>query len=582
MKNPLSNSGLSLIGSIRLLLIAIPAVSIVAVALVSQVLASRSMVQDLVARSIITADEITNLLEEPLYILDDTQAARIGRALLSSGRISGIVIRSEATGLLLEEGSFASTVELPPQHRSIRRGKILLGTVDLYFSDEAVRESSRSLNLAATLSIVVLIVTSIITSGLLFKNRIQKPATLIFEGIQAIADGDYKTTIPTSKYSDLNELVLIINGMADSIRQKSGQLTEANELLEQRVADRTAELKHSLERLEEVQEMLVESEKLSALGHLSAGMAHEMNTPLGAIISSNTSLSWFLGTQLPAIMEHVMGWPDARQTLLLALIRTAPCSIINSGQINSVRDRQKAVADFLKTNGIAGSGKAAGQVADRAADYIVELGAEERAADLLECLREPDGLELLEAAVQLVSARRMVEVIALASRKAADVVKALRSYIEFDASSDALPVDVAHDIDVILALMGDQTSRGVSIIREYSPAIARGSSDRLSQVWMNLARNAVQAMDYKGELTIHVEARDGKVLVSFADSGQGIPDEVRSRIFDPFFTTKKRGEGMGLGLELSKRIVDAHCGSISLETRPGRTVFTVELPEYPC
>jgi signal transduction histidine kinase len=85
-------------------------------------------------------------------------------------------------------------------------------------------------------------------------------------------------------------------------------------------------------------------------------------------------------------------------------------------------------------------------------------------------------------------------------------------------------------------------------------------------------------MEYSGELLIRTEVRDGSAVVSMTDSGPGIPDEIRSKIFQPFFTTKKHGEGIGLGLDICKRIVESHKGTISFESGPGRTEFIVNLP----
>jgi signal transduction histidine kinase len=97
----------------------------------------------------------------------------------------------------------------------------------------------------------------------------------------------------------------------------------------------------------------------------------------------------------------------------------------------------------------------------------------------------------------------------------------------------------------------------------------------LNQVWTNIIDNAIDAMPQNGELIIET-SRDGKgICVKFTDNGTGIPPEIVSRIFDPFFTTKKVGEGTGIGLDLVNRIIKHHNGEIKVDSRPGRTEFSV-------
>ena len=108
-----------------------------------------------------------------------------------------------------------------------------------------------------------------------------------------------------------------------------------------------------------------------------------------------------------------------------------------------------------------------------------------------------------------------------------------------------------------------------------------GNRDRLNQIWMNLINNALQAMDYRGALTITSEHQSEWVVVSFADTGHGIPAEIAERVFEPFFTTKKHGEGIGLGLDIARSIVEGAGGRIEFESEPGNTVFRVYLRPAP-
>ena len=102
----------------------------------------------------------------------------------------------------------------------------------------------------------------------------------------------------------------------------------------------------------------------------------------------------------------------------------------------------------------------------------------------------------------------------------------------------------------------------------------------LNQVWTNIIDNAIDAMEVNGKGELHITTRRDNtcVEVSIADNGPGIPETIQNRIFEPFFTTKQIGKGTGLGLDVVRRIVDQHAGSLKLESQPGRTAFIISFP----
>jgi two-component system, NtrC family, sensor kinase len=105
--------------------------------------------------------------------------------------------------------------------------------------------------------------------------------------------------------------------------------------------------------------------------------------------------------------------------------------------------------------------------------------------------------------------------------------------------------------------------------------------DELQQLWNNLIQNALQAMAYRGKLTVMMRQVNDRVIISIADNGHGIPPEIQEKIFEPFFTTKGMGEGNGLGLSIVQNIVDRHGGQVRVVSQPGNTEFTIELPIEP-
>jgi signal transduction histidine kinase len=160
------------------------------------------------------------------------------------------------------------------------------------------------------------------------------------------------------------------------------------------------------------------------------------------------------------------------------------------------------------------------------------------------------------------------------------LVAAAKQYSQLDRAPYQT-VDVHTLLDATLVMLKPRFPKGIQTVREYDKTLppVPGYPAELNQVWTNLIDNAVGAMGQTGTLTIRT-VRDGdRLCVEIADTGPGIDPEIRPRIFEPFFTTKPVGEGTGLGLDISYRIVvEKHHGDIRVESRPGDTRFRVLLP----
>jgi signal transduction histidine kinase len=194
-------------------------------------------------------------------------------------------------------------------------------------------------------------------------------------------------------------------------------------------------------------------------------------------------------------------------------------------------------------------------------------------------LQKPDSLHLLEIAYKLSELKRGMATIHTATDRASKVVFALKTYARYEQSGEQTTAHLKEGIETILTLYQNQLKQGIEVVRNYAelPPI-KCYPDELNQVWTNLIHNALQAMDYRGTLTIDLAQEDGQAKISVTDSGKGIPEEIKSKIFDPFFTTKPAGEGSGLGLDIVKKILAKHQGKIEVESIPGQTTFNVFLP----
>lgn len=369
-------------------------------------------------------------------------------------------------------------------------------------------------------------------------------------------------------------------GVAVDITEReelSRRLRALNDQLERQVEERTAqltatnqELSDALSDLRASQQRLVDSEKLSALGHFAAGLAHELNTPLGVIRSSSELISTITGSAVAHALRTLATVREELRDAMLGLMDRATSRPAQPRQGAEGLLRRRELAVRLRGEAIAG--------ADAIAGFLVDMGVDDHVDEILPALADSRGHEAVSAIAEFVSLRQAAGLVSVSSSRAAEIVRALRSYIAPNSRHEWSRVDVEDELETILLIMNNKLKRGVEIVREYAGARVMGSATELNQVWMNLIRNAAEAMDYVGTLTLTTATSGDNVLVTVADTGPGVPEEIRARIFTPFFTTKARGEGLGIGLDIANQIVRRHGGRVELESRPGSTRFTVVLP----
>jgi len=288
-------------------------------------------------------------------------------------------------------------------------------------------------------------------------------------------------------WSTLVFIILLAYILEHRFAEARRELEEYSLTLEQKVEERTQELR-------EAQSQIVMQEKMASLGDLVAGVAHEINNPVGIIVS-------------------------------------------------------------------------AADIARRGVHKIQNL------------LQDKSNLdeEQLKQSLKLVETNH--EVIATAGGRVANIVQSLRSFARLD---EALfqHVDIHKSIDTTLTLIHHELRDKANVIKEYGeiPRIQCYPSE-LNQVFMNLLRNAAQAIEEQGTITIATYADQAQVYVKISDTGKGIPPEALPRIYDPGFTTRNGGVGKGLGLSIVYNIIQKHHGDIKVESAVGKgTRVTITLP----
>ena len=330
---------------------------------------------------------------------------------------------------------------------------------------------------------------------------------------------------------------------------------------------------------ERFQSELYQQEKLTALGKLSAGLAHELNNPASAARRAAAELRRALAAHRSASLalsvEEGLGscaeLLDRLQTDLVARAAGAP-------SLDPVArgDREEALAAWLSARGVADAWEPASALAEVGVD---DAWLEELAADV-----PPAALPtVLGWVLTGVTAAGLLEEIDHATQRIAELVGAVKRYSYMD-QAPLQEVDVHDGLETTLTILRHKLRQGVEVERDYDRDLPRlwvhGSG--LNDVWTNLLDNAIDAMDGKGRIRVRTFRLGDDVAVEITDDGPGIPPEVQSRVFEPFFTTKAPGKGTGIGLDLVHRtVVRDHGGQILLSSEPGATTFRVRLPVHP-
>ncbi len=340
--------------------------------------------------------------------------------------------------------------------------------------------------------------------------------------------------------------------------------------LQQSLQEKNQDLATAIHQLQATQEHLIQSEKMAALGQLIAGIAHEINTPLGIIGSSINNIANFWDDNLAKMPQFFQQLSSESQAYFLTLLHRAT----NQETLFTSREKRKFKQQLTKDL-IAASVEKPEEIADT----LVDIEIYENIEQLLPLFKLPDWELVLNTAYQFASFKKSINLIQRATAKSGKVVFALKSYAHFDSKQEKVEANLHEGIETVLTLYQNQLKHGIEVVKNYAdiPKIVCYPDD-LNQVWTNLVHNALQAMDYKGILTIETHQQEANIVLRFTDNGKGIPPEVIPKIFQPFFTTKSAGEGSGLGLDIVRKIVDKHDGTIAVESVPGQTSFTVSLP----
>lgn len=303
-------------------------------------------------------------------------------------------------------------------------------------------------------------------------------------------------------------------------RIKSGgrisSLQNQHYALQAKLLVKNKKLDEALQNLKATQAQAVQSEKMASIGQLAAGVAHEINNPIG-----------FVGSNLDALTDYFKDYET-----LMAQYRTMGAAIEKGG--GDVQELMGAIHQCEE---------------DIEIDYL-----KEDIPDLLkDCI---DG-----------------------TRRVGQIVADLKNFAH-PGNDNQMLMDINKGLESTLNVVNNELKYKTTIKKEFSdiPPV-EGFPQKINQVFMNILINAAQAIEEKGDISIKTFANGTDVNISISDTGSGIPQENLSKIFDPFFTTKAVGKGTGLGMNIAYNIIKEHGGDIQVESEVGKgTCFTITLP----
>ena len=323
-------------------------------------------------------------------------------------------------------------------------------------------------------------------------------------------------------------------------------------------------------------ELIGQRERLLALGKLTAGLTHELNNPAAAAARATASLQDRFAGMRHKLALLADGKIDGRMLgQLTELQETFVARVATAGELSALErsDAEDVLGDWLEDHEV----RSPWQLA--AVFVPAGLGPAdlEKVADTVAegCL-EP-ALHWLGYTVET---EMLLSEIRESTHRISALVEAAKQYSQMDRTPHQ-ETDLRAGLDATLVMLSAKIPAGVTVVKDYAPdlPLVPAYAAELNQVWTNLIANALDAMAGSGTLTVRTALDGDHALVEIGDTGPGIPEELRRRVFEPFFTTKPVGQGTGLGLDVSWRIVtNRHGGDLRVVSQPGDTRFQVRLP----
>jgi signal transduction histidine kinase len=369
---------------------------------------------------------------------------------------------------------------------------------------------------------------------------------------------------------DKNILRAYLHNITERKKQEAQLALLVNQLTstEQELLSKKDELEKSLQELTLAQSEIISKERLSTLGMLIAGIAHEINTPLGAIKASGENLK-YLFTE--GVMRYIGSMNPEELNLSIKLYEKATLHSLSTAE---ERIRTQSLMAEMESLDFPLRFK------QKMARMLVQKGIFNLDDELKSWMMHNNAEQIFQLGLNFVLILRSIITTTASSDQGGKVVKALNSFAHGNVGAEFTQFNLKDSIDTVITILWNKIKQGSRVINAIPEDVqCFALADELSQVWTNLMNNALQASGNKCLITFDYHEDHGQQIITIANDGPRIPAEIIDKIFEPFFTTKSRGEGTGLGLNIVRKIIEKHNGTIMCESDESLTKFIVSLPK---
>lgn len=344
------------------------------------------------------------------------------------------------------------------------------------------------------------------------------------------------------------------------IESSKEQIRQINLNLEKEVIEKT-------QKNTELSRLLTDQEKLAMIGEISAGIAHDLNTPLGSIKVGAESIRYTLENLFKSIIEK-----STIEQLHFACNRAVENNIeLFIGGIQS-RKEAAVIEEYIRLN----YPETTFDVQTLASNLVKARISIDETEVINKILQSPNPFDFLNLIYHIQTTRTFIDTILIASDKASQVVKNLRTFVRFDQHSIKGPVNLNDNIATVLNVFNYEINSKVELqFNVDSTIIIEGYEIKLYQLWSNLIKNAIEAISGYGKLIIESKETEKSYEISIENDGDVIPDDVLQNMFTKFYTTKSKSNGTGLGLSIVQNVIEDHHAKIHVTSIPNSTRFTV-------
>jgi PAS domain S-box-containing protein len=343
------------------------------------------------------------------------------------------------------------------------------------------------------------------------------------------------------------------------IEEANARYIDVNKKLEISIAEKTS-------RNDELTERLANQDKLAMIGEITAGITHDLNTPIGAVKIGAESIRYSLENLFKSVIEKC-SFDQLHYSCSRAVESNVKMFI---GGLQVMRETkafnevlQQRYPDRTDLDSLASAFVKARILADE--DTVIDY-----------VMSGNNPMELLDLMYHIQSIRTFVDTVMEAGEKAASVIRNLRFYLKEGANLSKEQVNLHENISTVLNVFNHQLKHGIDLNFDVPESLEIvGYESKLYQLWSNLIKNAIDAIGSKGELTITGWKENGRLIVEIKNTGKMIPYEIRDKIFEKFFTTKAENNGTGLGLSIVSKVIEDHGAQIKLNSDEHYTSFLV-------